>query len=104
MQMPDRSPDRTCLVGQVKTAGDMVFVVQRAEVVVRSDDGILGKTFTDEAGHFVWCAQAGLIAGGAKVTVTVSKPPFEPSEAAVEWRTGQHAMLSFAMEAEGLTH
>lgn len=101
---PDKAPGTTCIVGQVKTAGDMVFVVQRASVAVRANGELLGRTFTDAGGHFVWCAPTGRITPGTEVTVSVRKPPFEPSEAAIEWQTGQHAMVTFAMEAEGLTH
>jgi hypothetical protein len=100
---PDKAPGTTCIVGQVKTAGDMVFVVQRASIAVRSNGEVLGRTFTDAAGHFVWCVPTGRIAPRAKVTITVRKPPFEPSEVAIEWQTGQHAMVTVAMEAEGLT-
>ena len=93
----------TCVIGQVRTAGDMVFVVQRAKVTVMRETAVLGSTWTDNKGRYVWCGAIGSVGKGREITIMVAKPPFRPAKQSIAWEKGQHASADFRLEAEGLT-
>jgi hypothetical protein len=97
-------PPQTCVFGTVKTAGDMVMVVQRARVLVSVSGSLVAKSWTDDEGRFAACFGSREIEDTVTLTVNVAKPPFTPTTQTRETHRGQHQVFEFHLEAEGLTH
>jgi len=94
----------TCVLGHVKTAGDMRMVVQRAMVVVWHGDRILAETWTDDLGAFAACVKSSDLAKPLDVAIEISKQPFNPVMLKARLARGQHREFQVGFEAEGLTN
>ncbi len=91
------------MFGTVQTAGDMVLPVTRARVYVMRGGDLLGETFTDSEGQFVWCMPTADVGDGIDASLFVEKPPFVPTGKDGRLVPGRHIRLHFALEAPGLT-
>jgi hypothetical protein len=102
---PRKTAALTCVLGHVKTAGDMRMVVQRAMVVVWHGDRVLAETWTDDLGSFAACVNSSDLAKKPlDVAIEISKEPFNPVMLKTRLTQGQHREFQVGFEAEGLTN
>jgi hypothetical protein len=99
---PARTAALTCVLGHVKTAGDMRMVVQRAMVVLWHGDQVLAETWTDDLGAFAACVDSNVLP--LDIAIEISKKPFTPVMLKTRLTRGQHREYQVGFEAEGLTH
>ncbi len=102
--VPEKTAPLTCVLGQVKTAGDLRMVVQRALVVLWHGDRVLAETWTDDLGVFAACVASSELTEPLDVALEISKEPFNPVMLKTRLSQGQHRELQVGFEAEGLTH
>ncbi|MEM6732536.1 MAG: carboxypeptidase-like regulatory domain-containing protein, partial [Myxococcota bacterium] len=87
-----------CVTGAVRAQGDIVVPVKNATVSFLRDSTLLGKTRTDSNGKFAWCAGPNLT-GRIRMTVKVSKPPFQTVSQQRDWTVGVQEEFDFALVA-----